>query len=317
MIWLIGCKGMLGTEVAKQLKEHKLNFVGTDKEVDITNVEELEKFEKSVITSFYDLDNPLLDAEKKINWIINCSAYTNVDKAEEEPELASKLNAEGPLNIARLARKIGAKLIHISTDYVFNGQATTPYTEDMTKNGLGVYGKTKALGEDAIEKEMVQYYIIRTAWLYGFDGHNFVYTMTNAMNNHDTVSVVNDQFGTPTCAVDLANTIITILTKNENAKELIGKNCPPPYGIYHFTDEGQTNWFEFAQYIYKYGKKYKHIQNNCTVNSCTTKEYGAKVQRPAYSVLSKAKITETLKIKIPGWKKSLKNFCKDSRFSIK
>ena len=181
MIWLIGCKGMLGSEVTKQLKEKNLEFVGTDKEVDITNPDALESFEKSVITSFYDLDKVIPEDKNKINWIINCSAYTNVDKAEDEPELAEKLNTEGALNIARIARKIGAKLIHISTDYVFNGEGKTPYTEDMPKEGLGVYGRTKAAGEDLIEKEMVQYYIIRTAWLYGFDGRNFVYTITNAM----------------------------------------------------------------------------------------------------------------------------------------
>ena len=173
MIWLIGCKGMLGSEVARQLDQNKYNWVGTDKEVDITDREALSAFEKSVETSSY-LDTTRTD--KHIKWIINCSAYTNVDKAEEETELADKLNNEGALNIARTARSIGAKLIHISTDYVFNGKGSQPYTEDMEKDPLGVYGKTKAAGEEAIQKEMTQFYILRTAWLYGFDGKNFVYT---------------------------------------------------------------------------------------------------------------------------------------------
>lgn len=318
MIWLIGCNGMLGREVAKQLKEQGLLFTGTDREVDITEPAALENFSKTLTTSFYSLDSNLSDSEKKVDWIINCSAYTNVDKAEEEVELAQKLNTEGPLNIARMARKLGAKLIHISTDYVFGGSdnKTVAYTENCPKAPLGVYGKTKALGEEAIEKEMVQYYILRTAWLYGFEGKNFVYTMTKAMNTRDDVKVVNDQKGTPTCAVDLANAIVTIIMKSKKATGLFGSKSAPAFGIYHFTDEGETNWFEFAQYIYKFGRKYKHITKDCQVNSCTTQEFGAKVERPAYSVMSKEKIKKELNIKIPDWKKSLEKFMKDKRFNL-
>ena len=210
MIWLIGCKGMLGSEVAKQLDEKKLPWIGTDREVDITDPQALEDFTKKIETAAY-FPSELPRENRKINWIINCSAYTNVDKAEEEPDLAEKLNADGPLNIARTARSIGAKLIHISTDYVFNGNGTSPYTEEMQKEPLGVYGRTKAGGEDAIMKEMTTYYIIRTAWLYGFDGKNFVYTMTKLMNSHDQIRVVNDQKGTPTYAPDLASAILRII----------------------------------------------------------------------------------------------------------
>ncbi len=316
MIWLIGCKGMLGSEVAKQLDENKLPWIGTDKEVDITDYQALEKFEKSVETAAY-FPSKLNHSERQIHWIINCSAYTNVDKAEEDVELAENLNTKGPQNIARLARKISAKLIHISTDYVFNGKGTEPYTEDMEKSPLGVYGKTKAAGEDEIEKEMNQYYILRTAWLYGFDGKNFVYTMTKAMNTHDAVKVVNDQKGTPTCAVDLARIIIKLITKSDNAKSFFGKHSAPAYGIYHFTNLGETNWHEFCEEIYKFGKKYGRISQDCVVNACTTEEYGAKVQRPAYSVLSKDKILKTLNIKIPDWKESLEKFIKNERFEIK
>ena len=145
MIWLIGCKGMLGSEVAKQLDEKKLPWVGTDREVDITDPQALTDFTNKIETAAY-FPSDLRRADRKIRWIINCSAYTNVDKAEEEPELAEKLNATGPLNIARVARSIGAKLIHISTDYVFDGKGSSPYTEDMPKAPLGVYGRTKAAG---------------------------------------------------------------------------------------------------------------------------------------------------------------------------
>ena len=314
MIWLIGCKGMLGSEVARQLEQNKYHWVGTDKEVDITDREALSSFEKSVETSSY-LDTTSTD--KHIKWIINCSAYTNVDKAEEEPELADKLNNIGALNIARTARSIGAKLIHISTDYVFNGKGNEPYTEDMEKVPLGVYGRTKSAGEEAIQKEMTQFYILRTAWLYGFDGKNFVYTMTKLMNSQDQINVINDQTGTPTCAVELAATILKIIEKSDNATEAFGKHSAPAFGIYHFTNGGQTNWFEFAQEIYKFGKKYGKITQNCQINPCTTAEYGTQAERPAYSVLSKDKICKELKIKLPTWQSCLEKFIKSERFDIK
>ena len=314
MVWLIGCKGMLGTEVAKQLEEAHIPFVGTDKEVDITNAHAHEDFEANVERESYLQYN---NADRHIRWIVNCSAYTNVDKAEEDVELAEKLNATGPLNIARVARKIGAKLIHISTDYVFNGRGTEPYTEDMEKDPLGVYGKTKAEGEEAVQKEMNQYYILRTAWLYGFDGKNFVYTMTKLMNDRDSIKVVSDQFGTPTFAGDLAGVIIKLIKKSDSAKEIFGKKSAPAFGIYHFTDDGVTNWYDFAAEIYRLETKFGRIKNKCKVEACTTEEYGAKVQRPHYSVLSKAKIAKELKIKIPDWKTSLEHFVKSNRFDVK
>lgn len=313
MIWLIGCKGMLGSEIAKQLDESKMPWVGTDREVDITSLEALENYAASLRTSSY-YPSTLSHKDRQINWIINCSGYTNVEKAEEDVELANQLNNKGAQNIARLSRSLNAKLIHISTDYVFGGKATSPYKEDDEKNPLGVYGKTKLDGELAIQKEMNTYYIIRTAWLYGFDGKNFVYTMTNAMNNRDSVKVVNDQKGTPTCAVDLASVVLKFIEKSEKATSFFGKNSAPSYGIYHFTNLGETNWFEFTQEIYKFGKKFNRITNDCEVNSCTTEEYGAKVERPAYSVLSKDKIMKELKIKIPTWQQSLEKFIKDERF---
>ena len=313
MIWLIGCKGMLGSEVAKQLDEKKLPWVGTDREVDITDPQALLDFTNKIETAAY-FPSDLKKADRKIQWIINCAAYTNVDKAEEDTELAEKLNTIGPLNIARTARSIGAKLIHISTDYVFDGQGNQPYTEDMPKAPLGVYGRTKAAGEEAIMKEMNTYYIIRTAWLYGFDGRNFVYTMTKAMNGHDSVRVVNDQKGTPTYAPDLAAVILRFKEKSDNAKSFFGKNSAPAYGIYHFTNEGATTWFDFTKEIYRLGRKFGRITQECTVNPCTTEEYGANVQRPAYSVLSKEKISKALKLKIPEWQNGLEKFMKSERF---
>lgn len=226
MIWLIGCKGMLGTEIARQLSENKIDFVGTDIDVDITNPQALAKFVKG----------------KDISYIINCSAYTAVDKAESDADFAKKLNEDGPRNIANLANQIHAKMIHISTDYVFDGTGTEPYTEDMSVAPIGVYGRTKAAGEAAVKQNLKEYYIIRTAWLYGWAGKNFVYTMIEAMNTHDSVKVVNDQKGSPTFAGDLANVIIQIINKDD-----------VPYGTYHCTDLGEITWWDFTNEIKKQG----------------------------------------------------------------
>lgn len=318
MIWLIGYKGMLGSEVAKQLAEKKLYWIGTGSEVDITNPKAIENFITSTETNYYlkshkNFSNP---TERKIKWIINCAAYTEVDKAEDDCDKAQAINEIGAQNLARTARNHGAKLIHISTDYVFDGKSKNPYKEIDMKNPTGVYGKTKAAGEDAICASMSQYYILRTAWLYGFSGKNFVYTMTNLFNTKDDIKVVNDQFGSPTSCKDLAFVILMIIEKSEKATSIFGKNSAPSYGIYHFTDEGHTSWLEFAKKIYEYGKKYGHISKECAINGCSTKEYGAKAPRPEYSVLSKEKIAKELRIKIPSWEQSLKDFISDKRFSI-
>ncbi|MCQ2241475.1 dTDP-4-dehydrorhamnose reductase [Treponema sp.] len=319
MVWLIGDKGMLGSEISKLLTEHKIQWIGSDREIDITNPAELRKFATShgPAANTTGLTVRKRKVPEKITWVINCAAYTAVDKAESEPEIAESLNAEGPLNIARIAREIGAKLIHISTDYVFDGNGKVPYTEEDPKNPVGVYAKTKAEGERQIEKEMTLYYIIRTAWLYGFGGKNFVYTMTKAMNSNDSVKVVNDQKGTPTCAVDLAECIIRIIESSDKAPFLFGKKSALPYGVYHFTNQGETTWYEFCCKIYEYGRKYGVITKDCAVEPCLTEDYPTAAKRPQYSVLSKEKIKAGLKIKIPSWEESLEKFIKSPRFEPK
>lgn len=319
MIWLIGSKGMLGSEIARQLTEKHISWVGSDRDVDISDPQALLNFADSHDTSAGCTGRTASNGKvpEKITWVINCAAYTAVDKAESDAELAKILNEDGPRNIARATRKIGAKLIHISTDYVFDGTGSVPYTETMAKKPLGVYGVTKAAGEDAVEKEMTQYYILRTAWLYGFDGKNFVYTMTKLMNDRDALNVVSDQKGTPTCAMDLAAAIIKIIETSDKAPGLFGKKSAIPYGVYHFTNLGETTWFEFARRIYELGKKYARIQSDCSVNPCTTEEYPTPAKRPAYSVLDKSKIQNALRIKIPSWEESLEKFIKSPRFEIK
>ncbi len=318
MIWLIGCKGMLGTELGKQLTDNNISWVGTDTEVDITDQNALDSFALSHSPSAEMTGSSALRGHvgKKITWIINCSAYTNVDKAESEQELAAKLNEEGPLHIARTARRINAKLIHISTDYVYDGTSSEPYTEEMPFSPVNTYGKTKAAGEIAIQKEMTQYYILRTSWLYGFEGKNFVYTITKSMNANNSVKVVSDQKGSPTFAGDLAAAIIKIINVSENATSLVGKKSALPYGTYNYTDEGAISWYDFAVKIYALGKKYRKITNDCTVTSCLSTDYNTEAKRPEYSVLSKTKIQKALKIKIPKWDVSLEKFFKSKRFVL-
>lgn len=292
MIWLIGNKGMLGTEIARQLTENKIEYVGTDIDVDITSYQALSDFAKN----------------KSIKWIINCAAYTAVDKAESDIELAKKLNEYAPANIAQVAEENGAKFIHISTDYVFNGVkpdfSDKGFTEDMPTGPTSVYGLTKLAGEENIPPKTKNYYILRTAWLYGWAGKNFVYTMIKAMNTHDSVKVVNDQKGTPTFAGDLANVILQIINKGD-----------VPYGIYHCTDLGQITWWDFTNEIKKQGIEAGLITNkDCVVNPCTTEEYPTPAKRPAYSVLCKDKIQNALGITLPQWQDSLKVFINSELF---
>jgi dTDP-4-dehydrorhamnose reductase len=287
MIWLIGNKGMLGSELEKQLTQNTVEVIGTDRDVDITNLQALEDFAKG----------------KNISWIINCAAYTAVDKAEDEPELAKLLNVTGPENIARTAKKIGAKLVHISTDYVFDGKGTKPYPVDTERNPQSVYGRTKAEGEKAIEAVLPDaHYIIRTAWLYGCNGPNFVYTMIKLMNAKESLNVVNDQKGCPTNAQDLASAIIT-LVKKENSVPL-----SVPAGLYHYCSEGQITWYEFALAIQKKAAEKGLITNSCTVHPCTSAEFKSKAVRPQYSVMDLSKTKEILGIVIPSWEESLNEF---------
>lgn len=287
MVWLIGNKGMLGSELAFDLGGAGIDFIGTDRDVDITDFDALNNFAHA--------------QKEKISFIINCSAYTAVDKAEDEPELAEKLNADGPGNIARTAKLIGAKMIHISTDYVFDGSADSPYTEDSQVNPIGVYGETKAGGECSIARETDEFYIVRTAWLYGKYGRNFVRTMIDVMNLRDEVRVVSDQYGSPTNAYDLADAIVKIIT-------LDSENKAVPFGIYHCTNSGETTWYEFTREIQKQALPRGMINHDCKVNPCTTAEYPTKARRPAYSVLCKDKIQQTLGIRLPQWQESLSRF---------
>jgi len=286
MIWLIGNKGMLGNDVEKLLKERELTYWGSDKEVDIDDYKALEKFGK----------------DKKIKWIINCAGYTKVDKAEEEIDEAFRINKDGVRNIALFSAKMQIRLIHISTDYVFDGQQegrAVTYREDNKTNPINIYGKSKLAGEEEIKKILAEYFIIRTAWLYGLQGNNFVYTMLRLLKERDVVKVIEDQWGSPTYTVDLAGAILKIIEDDSFS-----------YGIYHFNNEGMTNWYEFARTIYKKAKRLGLIEDNkkVEIQPIKTEDYPTKALRPRYSVLSKEKVKREFNLKIKDWDKALEDF---------
>lgn len=265
-ILITGCNGQLGSELAKLLPQAILTDVDT---LDITNQQAVSDFVK----------------QNNVDLIINCAAYTAVDKAEDNPELAAKINIDGPKNLALS----GAKIIHISTDYVFEGTNCRPYEpEDKTKP-VSVYGKTKLAGEQEVLKHAKCAIIIRTAWLYSPYGGNFVKTIRKLGAEKESISVVNDQIGTPTCAADLAQAIVEIIPQmNESNK-----------GVYHFSDEGVCSWYDFAHEIMALSKL------DCLVKPIPSSAYPTKAKRPFYSVLSKEKIKNTFHIEIPYWKDSL------------
>jgi len=291
MIWLVGNKGMLGAEVSLALEDRGFEFVGTDRDVDITDMKSIRAF----------ADGIKLSGSGTIDWIINCAAYTAVDKAEDDRAACRLLNVDGPANLAALASGIGAAFLHVSTDYVFDGNGTRPYREDDATNPTGYYGLTKRDGEIAALAAHPGAYILRTAWLYGKNGNNFVRTMIRLMNERDTVRVVDDQRGNPTWARDLARAIADFVS-------LARDGSPAPAGIYHFAGSGETTWFAFAREIYRLARAKGIVSTDCDVQPCTSAEYPSKVRRPPYSVLDKSKITQALGRPAPEWRESLDEY---------
>lgn len=225
-----------------------------------------------------------------ISIIINCAAYTNVDAAEEDIDRANALNNIAVRNLATVTKSLNINLIHISTDYVFNGNNHIPYRETETPNPIGVYGKTKADGERSLMSVGCKYLIFRTSWLYSKYGKNFVKTMQAVTVTKDSVKVVFDQIGSPTYAGDLADTIYYIISTDQLDKP----------GVYHFSNEGVASWYDFALEISNL------FGNVCDIQPCHSEEFPSKVKRPHFSVLDKSKIKETFCLSIPHWKESLK-----------
>lgn len=276
-ILVTGSNGQLGNELRLIVEEKDKvnNYFFTDvEELDITN--------KSDVSQFLQAND--------IDVVVNCAAYTNVDKAEDESEIADLINHIGVKNLAESCKERDVFLIHISTDYVFDGTKNTPYTETDETKPLGVYGETKLRGENAIISSGCEYVIIRTSWLYSSFGNNFLKTMQRLTAEKESIKVVFDQVGTPTYAGDLANVIYTIIQKEEPS---INNQ------IYHYSNEGVCSWYDFAVAI---NEAFGH---NCNIKPCHSNEFPRKVTRPSYSVLDKTKIKNILGIDIPYCGKSL------------
>ncbi len=273
-ILVTGGNGQLGNSIKKISSDYPQHtFFFTDvPEVDITNLELLDR----------------LMEEKSVDAIINCAAYTAVDKAESDVILAESINVAGPKNLAEAAKKRGAKLIHVSTDYVFNGTANEPLKEEAQTDPIGVYGRTKLAGEQAVKDSGCDALVIRTAWLYSEFGNNFVKTMLRLGREREQLGVVFDQVGTPTYAPDLAVAIMTLLDKGFTG-----------FDLYHFSNEGVISWYDFTKAIFR-------LENiNITLNPIESCEYPTPAKRPAYSVLNKKKI-KAAGVSVPYWEDSLR-----------
>ncbi len=287
-VLITGSNGMLGHDLIDVLDgKHEL-IKTTSKSLDITDKDKVKDY---IVNEHPDM-------------VINSAAYTDVDGCETNQEMAYKVNGEGVKNLALACKLVDCPLVHISTDYVFNGENTKPWMEDDEVGPISIYGKSKLQGEEAIESILDKFFIIRTSWLYGINGGNFPKTMLELAKTHDTLTVVTDEIGTPTYTLDLAQAIAELIETDY-------------YGIYHITNSDYCSWFDFAKKIYAIGKKCGRVTKDCTITGCTTAEYGAKAPRPAYSVLSKEKIQKELRIKIPEWEQSLKDFMSDRRFEIR
>ncbi len=282
-VWLIGNRGMLGREVEALLVRNRIKHLSSDLEVDICDPSALRYFVAE-------------NRGHNIDWIVNCSGYTAVDKAEAEPEKAFRINAEGVHNIAETAESLNAILIHISTDYVFAGDKENEYLEDDPTDPAGVYARSKLQGEQRVQETLSRFYILRTAWLYGTSGTNFVQTMLRLFREQDTVRVVSDQWGSPTYAKDLAGAILQVIRSNNNR-----------YDVYNYTNTGRTSWYEFAREIYRQARRIGIVQRDVEIVPISTAEYPTPARRPQYSYLSKEKIKSTLGVTIRSWQEALED----------
>ena len=276
-ILITGCNGQLGNEIQLLEKEHaNYQFFNTD-------INELDICDQAAVDKFVN--------DHEIDGIVNCAAYTAVDKAEDEPAMAELLNSTAVSYLAQVAAERDAVLIHISTDYVFRGNVPVPCTEDTPASPSGVYGSTKYAGERAVLRSGCRSLIFRTAWLYSPYGRNFVKTMLRLFSERDRIKVVSDQVGTPTYARDLAALITDIIDSGRLDRT----------GIYHYSNEGAISWYDFAKAVGELSGA------SCDIQPCATGDYPSKAPRPAYSVLDKSKVRKTFGITVPYWRDSLKD----------
>ncbi|MBA6151939.1 dTDP-4-dehydrorhamnose reductase [Gelidibacter maritimus] len=273
-VLVTGGSGQLGQSIQSiALQQSSLEFLFCDKNMlDITNSEHVLSFFKT----------------NKIDWCINCAAYTNVDKAEVNQDQAYQINVLGAKNIAKACQVYNVKLIHISTDFVFDGQSNKPYTETDITNPINTYGRTKLQGEAEIASIFDNFFIIRTSWLYSEFGHNFMKTMLRLSSEKELIRVVDDQIGTPTYAGDIAEALIKLILDDTSN-----------YGIFHFANHGEVSWFEFAKAIFE------QTHSSVILEPIFSRDYITLAKRPAYSVLDTSKASEEMDIAIPFWKDSL------------
>ena len=280
VVLVTGANGQLGQSLQYVAPSYtELQFVFCSSlELDITNLENCQQ-----VFSNY-----------KPDFCINAAAYTAVDKAESEPEKAHLINVMGAKNLAQVCKENNTILLHISTDFVFDGNKQIPYNEEDIPNPTGVYGQTKLDGEKAIQEVWAKHFIVRTSWVYSQFGNNFMKTMLRLASERDSLSVVNDQIGTPTNAVDLANALIQIISTNNQ------QPTTDNFGIYNFSNEGQCSWYDFAKKIFEINHK------NIDLQPIPTSSFPTPAKRPNYSVLDKSKIKSTFGIQIKSWEDSLK-----------
>ncbi len=281
-VLVTGVGGQLGYDVVNELEKRSITALGTDiqglniQKMDITDAQSVE----TVIRDFAP------DA------VIHCAAYTAVDAAEENEALCRKINMDGTQNIANVCKALDIKMIYISTDYVFGGQGERPWEPDDEKDPQSVYGQTKYEGELAVQNTLEKYFIVRIAWVFGLNGKNFIKTMLNLSKTHNRLTVVNDQFGSPTYTYDLAKLLVDMVQTDK-------------YGVYHATNEGVCSWYEFACAIFK------AAGIEMEVVPVTTAEYGAKAARPYNSRMSKEKLTENGFERLPSWQDALERYLKE------
>ncbi len=281
VVLVTGANGQLGQSlqfIAPNYPEIDFVFCSST-DLDITNIEIC----KTVF------------AKVKPNYCINAAAYTAVDKAESEPQKAHSINVDGPRNLATVCKEYSTILLHISTDFVFDGTKNAPYTEEDLPNPTGIYGQTKLDGEKAIQETFENYYIIRTSWVYSQFGNNFMKTMLRLASERESLSVVNDQIGTPTNAVDLAEILVKIICHTERSR-----SASSNYGMYNFSNEGHCSWYDFAKEIFEINKI------KIDLKPIPTSSFPTPAKRPQYSVLDKTKIKTMFGIVILSWEESLK-----------
>ena len=280
-VLVTGAKGQLGTDVMAELKSNNIEAVGIDRE-------ELDIVDAKACEEFFDKAN----AEKRIDAVIHCAAYTAVDKAEDEQELSYNINALGTKNIATACKKFDMKLMYISTDYVFNGQGERPWEPDDERQPLNVYGKTKYEGELFVEEIAKKYFIVRIAWVFGIAGNNFIKTMLKLAKERDSLTVVDDQIGSPTYTADLSKLLVSMIQTDT-------------YGRYHATNEGYCSWYEFAKEIFKVA--------GVTINVAPvdSSAYPAKAKRPANSRMEKKKLDEMGFKRLPSWQDATRRYIEE------